>query len=118
MRVAARGVPLAIVAAGANVPDRKLLRATREEHLGADAAYQGRENTRRVVELGYIPHLKQRQEEAEEISRVPGAKARRWVVERTHSWLKRWRQLLVSFEKTRLSYEALRKLAVGLIGWR
>jgi transposase len=40
------------------------------------------------------------------------------VVERTHSWLKRWRQLLVSFEKTRLSYEALLKLAGGLISWR
>jgi hypothetical protein len=86
----------------------------REEHLCADAACKGRGNTRRVVKLGYIPRIKQRQEEAGEISRIPGAKARR----RTHSWLKRWRQWRVSFEKTRLFQEALFKLAVGLIRWR
>jgi hypothetical protein len=90
----------------------------REEHLCADAACKGRGNTRRVVKLGYIPRIKQRQEEAGEISRIPGAKARRRVVERPRAWLKRWRQWRVSFEKTRLFHEALFKLAVGLIRWR
>jgi hypothetical protein len=40
------------------------------------------------------------------------------MVERTHSWLKHWRKLLGGFEKTRLPYEALPKLAAGLICWR
>lgn len=53
-----------------------------------------------VRERNYEPHIKQRREEAEEIKALPGAKARRWVVERTHSWLNRWRKLLVSFEKS------------------
>jgi hypothetical protein len=61
------------------------------------------------------PHIKQRQKEAEEISRIPGAKARRRVLERIHSWLKRWRQWRVSIEKPRFSHEALLKLAAELI---
>jgi len=40
----------------------------------------------------------------------------RWVVERTHSWLNRFRKLLVSFEKTEAS--ALLSLAAALICWR
>ncbi len=47
-----------------------------------------------------------------------GWKARRWVVERTHSWLNRYRKLLVSFEKSEASYVALLSLAAALICWR
>ncbi len=50
--------------------------------------------------------------------RYPDSKPRRWVVERTHSWLNRFRKLLVSFEKTEASYTALLQLAAALICWR
>jgi transposase len=40
------------------------------------------------------------------------------VVERTHSWLNRFRKLLVRFEKTAASYEALLELACALIAYR
>jgi transposase len=71
-----------------------------------------------VEERGYVPHIKQRREEAAEIKTVPGVIARRWVVERTHSWMNRWRKLLVSFEKSEASYTGLLSLAAGLICWR
>ena len=48
----------------------------------------------------------------------PGYQARRWVVERTHSWLNRFRKLLVSFEKTKEGYVALLALAAAMICWR
>jgi hypothetical protein len=48
----------------------------------------------------------------------PGYRARRWVVERTHSWINRFRKLLVSFEKTEASYVALLSLAAAMICWR
>ena len=47
--------------------------------------------------------------------RQPGWKARRQVGERTHSWLNRFRKLLVSFEKTEASYIAVLSLAAALI---
>jgi transposase len=48
----------------------------------------------------------------------PSYKARRWVVERTHSWLKRFRKLLVSFEKRGESHVGLLALAAAMICWR
>jgi putative transposase len=124
-----RGVPLSIVGAGANRHDCKLLDATLDsvivkrpkdgsEHLCADAGYKGKECLETAVRHGYQPHIKQRKEEAQEKSTNPNFKARRWVVERTHSWLNRWRKLLVSFEKTESSYLGLLKLACALICWR
>ena len=43
---------------------------------------------------------------------------RRWVVERTHSWLNRFRKLLVRFDKRVESYQALLELACALITFR
>jgi len=119
---------LAIVAAGANVHDSKLLEETlagivaerpkEEQNLCADAGYKGIPCDKCARQNNYTPHIKQRREEADEIKKDPSKKARRWVVERTHSWLNRWRKLLVSFEKTKTSYLALLKLACALISWR
>ena len=62
--------------------------------------------------------MKTRRQESDEKRNRPGHQARRWVVERTHSWLNRFRKLLVSFEKTEASYRALLSLAAALICWR
>jgi transposase len=40
------------------------------------------------------------------------------VVERAHSWLNRYRKLLVRFEKIAASYEGLLELACALIAFR
>jgi transposase len=61
--------------------------------------------------------MKQQREETEAKHNRPGYKARRWVLERTHSWLNPIRKLLVSFEKTEESYVALIALAAATICW-
>jgi hypothetical protein len=66
----------------------------------------------------YRLNVKTRRQELDEKRNDPGKQARRWVVERTHSWLNRFRKLLVSFEKTEASYRALLSLAAALICWR
>lgn len=88
------------------------------QHLCADAGYKGARAWKAAEARGYQPHIKQRREEAEAKRTQPGYKARRWVVERTHSWLNRYRKLLVSFEKTEESYVALLTLAAAMICWR
>lgn len=40
---------------------------------------------------------------------------KRWVVERTHSWLNRFRKLLVRYEKLAESYEGLLEIACAII---
>ena len=121
---------MSIVVAGANRHDVKLLEATldqivvprpdpsRQQHLCADAGYRGAAAQKVVQARGYVPHVKQRKEEAQAKRQEPGFKARRWVVERTHAWINRSRKLLVSFEKTAASYRALLALAAALICWK
>jgi putative transposase len=130
--VDARGIPLSLVASGANRHDSYLLRATlaaivctrpdpgrgQIETLCADAAYVGFPAQAASRLHHYQLNVKTRRQERDEKQRDPDHKARRWVVERTHSWLNRFRKLLVSFEKTEASYKALLALAAALICWR
>ncbi|HUW29986.1 MAG TPA: transposase, partial [Planctomycetota bacterium] len=66
----------------------------------------------------YIPHVRPRCEEAREKKRNPHHRARRWVVERTHSWLNRYQKLLVRYEKLADSYEGLLEIACAMIAFR
>ena len=52
-----------------------------------------------------------RREEKQEKVLTPGYRARRWVVERTHSWINRSRRLLVRWEKKGENYLAFLHLA-------
>jgi transposase len=61
--------------------------------------------------------VRPRGEEKKEIERNPDFKARRWVIEVSHSFVNRFRKLLVRFEKTDSSYLGLLKFAVALIVW-
>ena len=71
-----------------------------------------------VDELGFTPHIRSRGEEKQQLERDPGFRARRWVVERTHAWLNRFRGLLIRWSKKPDNHRALLQLACGLIAWR
>jgi putative transposase len=127
-----RGLPLSIAVSGANVHDSKLLDRTlaqivvprpeaapgQQQYLCLDAGYVGYPVRKIARKHGYYLRVKSRAEERLLKYRYPDSKPRRWVVERTHSWLNRYRKLLVSFEKTQASYLALLQLAAALICWR
>lgn len=68
--------------------------------------------------LGFAAHIRSRGEEKQALKRDPGFRARRWVVERTHSWLNRFRGLLIRWSKKPENHRALLQLACGLISWR
>jgi len=90
----------------------------RKQHLCADKGYAGQPAREAMEERGYVPHVRQRGEEVKAKARKPGYRPRRWVVERTHSWLNRYRKLLVRFEKLAMSHEGLLELACSLIVFR
>ena len=69
-------------------------------------------------EFAFTLHLRTRGEELREKGRHIGAKARRWVVERTHSWLNRFRRILIQWEKEPENYLAMLHFAPGIITWR
>jgi len=68
-----------------------------------------------IKDRHYIPHVKQRREEIHEKKTTPDFRARRWVVEVTHSWFNRFRKLLVRYEKLTEGYEALLHMAAAII---
>ena len=83
------------------------------QNLCLDAGYVGREAVVRAN--GFVPHIRPRGDEKKLIERDPTFKARRWVVECTHSWMNRYRKLLPRYEKTDLSYGALTTLAAAMV---
>jgi len=59
----------------------------------------------------YQPHVPSRGEEKGEKVTIPDYRARRWAVERTHSWLNRSRRLLMRWEKKGENYLVFLHLA-------
>jgi putative transposase len=130
--VDAIGIPLSIVVSGAHVHDVKLLEPTLDgivverppiedppkEHLCADAGYAGTPAEQAITKRGYVPHVRPRKAEIDAKRQNEQYRARRWVVERSHSWLNRFRKLLVRFEKKAISFEGLLEIACALIVFR
>ena len=59
-----------------------------------------------------------RGEEAQAKREIPGYRARRWVVERTHAWMNRVRRWRIRCEKTVENYLALVHFACAWITFR
>ena len=124
------GLPLSVILDGANRHDIKLLEATLDgivilrpectaghpQNLCLDAGYTG--SAEMVQQRGYTPHIRPRGEEKKEKEQNPNFRARRWVVEVTHSFFNRFRKLLVRFEKKSANYLALIQFACAIIVWR
>lgn len=117
---------------GANRHDVKLVEATLEsipierprvqpywrQNLCLDKGYDSGEIRDMVREFGYTPHIRARGEEARELRRDAGFKARRWVVERTHSWFNRFRYILVRWSKKARNYLGLLHFVCAIITFR
>jgi len=128
----ARGVPIGLACDGANRNDHKLLAPTlgsipierpapterRPQGLCLDAAYDNRESRELLASYALDAHIRSRGEEIELKLRIPGWRARRWVVEACHSWLNRNRALLVRWSKKAENHLALLQLACGLIAFK
>jgi putative transposase len=114
------------------VNDFKLARATidsipierpqptrdRPQGLCLDKGYDFPEVYALAAEFGFTAHIRSRGEEAQALKREAGLRARRWVVERTQSWVNGFRCILVRSEKRADTYLAMLHLACGLIAWR
>lgn len=125
-------MPLAITVQGANRNDFKMARATLEalkfkrpeptedqpQGLCLDKGYDYDEVRDLLHEFGFTAHIRARGEEARAIKHQAAFKARRWVVERTHSWLNRFRRLLVRWDKKPDNYLAFLHLACALLTFK
>lgn len=126
------GIPLGLAVGGANVVDFKLARDTIEsipikrprptrdcpQGMCLDKGYDYAEVDALLKEFRFTGHIARRGEDTRKLKRKARHKARRWVVERTHSWMNRFRRILVRWEKRADTYVALLHLVFALITWR
>jgi transposase len=89
-----------------------------DQHLCADRGYDYPSARQAIISKRYIPHVKRRGEEIQQKKNNPNWKARRWVVEVSHSWFNRFRKILVRFEKLADTYLALLHMAAAIIAYR
>ncbi len=130
--VEADGGALAVVMAGANVRDDKLLASTLEavvverpepteaapQNLCLDKGYDNQPSRELVEGRSYVPHIRRIGEEKIDEAGEKRYPARRWVVERTLGWLSKCRAILVRYEKKAANYLGLVKLACILLWYR
>ena len=126
------GIPIGLVIDGANRNDMKLVRATLEsivverpepsetekQNMCLDKGYDFDEVREILAEFGFTAHIRARGEEAQLIKREAGFRARRWVVERSHSWMKRFRRILIRWDKKPENYLAFLHFACALVALR
>lgn len=125
-------MPIGVATEGANRHDMKLVRETiasmiverpepteeQPQGMCLDKGYDYQEVRDTLQEFGFTAHIRSRGEEAKEIKAEAGKRARRWVVERTHSWLNRFRRILIRWEKKAENYIAFLHFACALIAFR
>lgn len=125
-------MPVGGVVAGANRPDMKLVKDTiesvvvprpkptrrRPQGMCLDKGYDYAEVRDTLQEFGFTAHIRARGEEAQASKRQAGFRARRWVVERTHSWMNRFRRVLIRWDKKGENYLAFLHFACALIAFR
>jgi putative transposase len=127
-----QGVPIGLAIEGANRNDMKLVRETIEsivvdrpeptkekpQGMCMDKGYDYQEVRDTIKEFGFTEHIRSRGEEAKALKKEAGFRARRWVVERAHSWMNRFRRILIRWEKKPENYAAFLHFACGLIAFR
>src|SRR5205085_1508788 len=100
-----RGVVLGVAGAGANKVDFQLVQETLdsipqdcplapedfEQGLWLAKGYEFGAIHGQLQRNGYGPHIVPRDTERDWLARIPGYRALRWRVERTHSWMNRFR---------------------------
>ena len=126
--VEAKGVPLAVTLSAANVHDSRMMIETvdaiapvrgkrgrprqRPAKLHADKAYDSRALREELRRRGITPRLARRGVESR------GRLGRhRWVVERTISWLNRFRRLRIRYERRADIHLAFLHIGCALICW-
>ena len=107
------GGPIGLAGGGANRHDFKMARETIDslpvarpeptadtpQGMCRDHGDADDEGRALWAECGCTAHIRARGEEAQALTPEAGYKARRWVVERTHRWMNRFRRVLIRWDK-------------------
>jgi putative transposase len=127
-----KGIPLGIAVDAANRHDMKMTKTTLQsivvhrpiptirvnQHMCMDKGYDYPEVYELLEDYGYTIHIPLRGEHRANCKQIPRYRARHWIVERTHSWMNRFRRLLIRWEKKLENYIAMLHFACTCITYR
>lgn len=89
------------------------------QHLCQDKGYDRHKEVEDLAaEFGFTAHIRRIGEESRKLQRTARRRARRWVVERTHSWMNRFRGVLIRWSKKSANYLAMLHLVCAVITYR
>lgn len=125
-------MPIGLAVDGANRHDMKLVRSTLDsivverpeptaeqpQGMCLDTGYDYQDVRDPLEECGFTAHIRSRGEEVQARQAEASQKARRWVVERTHSWMNRFRRMLVRWDNKPDHSLAFLHCAWALIAFR
>ena len=114
------GIPLSVVIAPVNRNDFKVTQDVLDsivierpepnnverQNMSLDKGFDFPEVDVLLEDYGYTAHISRRGQDKSKQEKIPGYRSRRWVVERTHSWMNRFRRILIRWEKKSQNYEA------------
>ena len=83
-----------------------------------DKGYEEDEVRELLDACGFTAHIRARGEAAQALKQEAGCNARRWVVERTQSWMHRFRRVLIRWDKQARNYLGFLHLACAYITYR
>ena len=126
------GVPIGLAVHGAKRNACKLTRETiasiaverpdptddAPQGMCLDKGYAYEEVRELLSEFGFTAHIRARGEAAQALKQETGFKARRWVGERPHSWMNRFRRVLIRWDKKVRNYLGFLPLACAYITYR
>ncbi len=121
------GIPLTVGVAGGNVHDSKMCISTIStlqchrvppfKTIELDAAFDAASIRTNLADKGYHCRISQNRRRKKDCEK-PEKHRFRWVVERTHSWLNRFRRLLVRWEKHLSNFLDMLRFACFIIVFR
>jgi putative transposase len=126
------GVPIGLAVDGANRHDVKRARATiaslsiarpeptpaRPQGMCLDQGDDVDEVRHLLAAFGFTAPIRARGEEAKALKQERGFKARRWVVERTHRGMNRFRRVLIRWDKNVCNYLGFLHMACAYITYK
>lgn len=87
-------------------------------NLCLDKGYDYEEVKKILKAWGYVGHISPPDEPERIIHEIPNYRARPWVLERIHSWMKQFRRVLIRWEKKPENYLGMLHLVCACIAVR
>lgn len=84
----------------------------KEMHL--DSAYDSKQTQIILFNYYYVPRISKNKRNSKSLSPLKSEK-KRWIVESAHSWMNRFRRLLIRFEKLAPNYFALMQFSFSIV---